>query len=284
MLKELFRYVTVSVPDYVRDMGYLKEVISIESRYERCREGWLSHLEKSRQTVCEALDLCETREKVVVLGSGLLLDLPLRELATNFKEVVLVDILHMPSVKTAVALFDNIKLVTADVTSVAERLYLQRPRPEEPLPSPDEPFLPECDQDCSLVVSLNLLSQLTYVPVQYLTKRLKWKDDSPKLLQWEERVMRAHYKSLMALNCTVCLISDWQMSYLDRHGNEIERYLTVPFLKNIKPYRQWTWELVPLKRESRRYSVELSVSALLKTKKGLLKSDDNDQTLILGHL
>jgi hypothetical protein len=261
MIKELFRYITISVPDYVRDMGYLKEAIAIEARYQRCKEGWQSHIDNTKETITSVIEMCGNREKVVVLGCGSLLDLPIRELSLSFNQVVLVDIVLMPSMKMVTSIFDNVRLITADVTGIAEKIYFSKPRPNSHLPPP-EPYLPDCDDHTSLVISLNLLSQLSYIPIQYLKERLKWKD-SEYLILWENELMKSHFEALKALRCPVCLISDWQMSYLDKDGNEIERHITAPLLAKVKPYRQWTWALVPYGKESRKYSVEMTVSALL---------------------
>ncbi len=261
MLRELFKYITISVPDYVRDMGYLREAIAIEARYQRCKEGWQSHIDNTKDTILQAVEMCHKKEKVVVLGCGSLLDLPLRELSLAFNQVVLVDIVLMPSMKMVASLFKNVRLITADVTGIAEKIYFGKPRPDSTLPSP-ETYLPDCDDHTSLVISLNLLSQLSYIPTQYLKDRLKWKE-SEYLLLWENELMKSHFDALLALRCPICLISDWQMSYIDKNGNEVERHLTAPLLEKVKPYRQWTWSLVPYGKESRKYSVEMTVSALL---------------------
>ncbi len=261
MINELFKYLTISAPEYVKKMGYLKEAISIESRHQRCREGWQRHIDNTKETILEVVERIPDREKVVVIGSGSLIDLPLRELALSFKRVVLVDIVQMPSMQMVASLFNNVSLISADVTGVAEKIYTNKPIPESILPAP-EYFFPECGEDCSLVISLNLLSQLPYIPGQYLRDKLKWKD-SERLILWENEIMKNHYKGLAALSCPVCLISDWQIVYIDKKGNEIERQLTAPLLQNIKPYRHWVWELVPLGKESKKFSVEMTVSAIL---------------------
>jgi len=261
MIIELLKHITTSTPEYVKKMGYLREVIAIEHRFKRCKKEWKEHLELSKQTILDSLSLCIHNKRVVILGSGFLLDLPLRELSNTFEEVVLVDILHMPSVREAVSIFSNVVLITSDITGLAEKLYISRPKPEGSLPQ-SEPFLPYCDDDCSLVISLNILSQLPIIPSHYLMNDLKWKE-SEKLLCWSNQIMLDHYKALNHLKIPVCLISDYEMVYIDKKGNEIDRQITVPFLAKAKPYNQWRWNIAPIGIESRKYAVELIVSAFL---------------------
>ncbi|MCX8069531.1 MAG: hypothetical protein N2738_03410, partial [Thermodesulfovibrionales bacterium] len=190
-----------------------------------------------------------------------LLDLPLRELSNSFEEVILVDIIHMQSVKDAVSIFNNVKTIVADITGVAERLYNKKPKPEGNLPQ-SEPNFPFCDDDCSLVISLNILSQLPIIPTHYLRRNLNW-EETEKLLSWSNDLMLSHYNKLKNLHCPVCIITDWEMIFVDKKGNEIDRQITVPFLAKINPDFQWRWSLAPLGIESKKYSVELSVVVIL---------------------
>ncbi len=80
MLAEWFRHLTTPCPRPLRDMGYLKELIAMDARHRRCREAWVSHLEACKNVILDAaLDVTRgvPRRKAVVLGSGLLLDIPI---------------------------------------------------------------------------------------------------------------------------------------------------------------------------------------------------------------
>lgn len=267
MLIELFKHITTSTPEYVKKMGYLREIIAIEQRFKRCKSQWLEHLERTKRNILNTISLCSDKKRVVVLGSGFLLDLPLRDLANTFDEVILVDIIHMPSVRDAASIFSNVKLINTDITGIAEKIFLSKPKPEGNLPQ-SEPFFPLCDDGCSLVISLNILSQLPVIPCQYLIGSLKW-DETEKLLSWSNQIMLSHYKAISRLKCPVSLITDWEMIYVDKKGNEVEREITVPFLSRIDPDDQWRWNIAPIGIESRKYSIELTVLALLMNKEFL---------------
>ena len=52
--------------------------------------AWAGHLFATRNFVTKAADLCEKQNLVVVVGSGLLLEVPLKALAERFERVFLV--------------------------------------------------------------------------------------------------------------------------------------------------------------------------------------------------
>ncbi|MBL4692873.1 MAG: hypothetical protein JKY92_06035, partial [Magnetovibrio sp.] len=83
--------------------------------------AWDLHLEKSRDFICEALP-SKRSGRGVVLGSGPLFDVPLKELAASFETVVFVDLYHPKAAKVAAAQYENVELVSCDVTGIAKPL------------------------------------------------------------------------------------------------------------------------------------------------------------------
>lgn len=262
MLKELLKHLSTPAPEHIKALGYLKELIAIEARYRLCKSGWDSHIKHTKETILSCIDLCPDRHKALIIGSGNLIDLPLAELCSAFEHVVLVDIYHMPELKKVCNVFSNISLVSADVTGIALKLYDSKPKPEGLLPEPLA-YIPQSD-DASLVVSLNILSQLPIVPSYFLTDKLKWDEESAKLKAWQRDIMQSHYDALNNLNCTVCLISDWMMLYKAKDGSTIESHITAPILQDIQANKQWDWLIAPLGTESKKYSITLKVKAVIK--------------------
>src|SRR5215212_3436192 len=91
---ELIRHSITPYARSVKAMGFPKEIAGIAGRYQRCREYWANHLEKSRATILCGAERAEQRRKAVILGGGLLHDVPLAELSAMFREVILVDLIH----------------------------------------------------------------------------------------------------------------------------------------------------------------------------------------------
>src|SRR5690349_9006636 len=122
MIGEILRYVTTFAPERTRKFGYLKRLIALEFRARRCATAWASHQRYCKNLITKAVDLCEKHETVMVLGSGLLLEVPLKVLSERFDRVLLVDIFHMPQVRREVKKYFNVKLLTGDITGMFQAM------------------------------------------------------------------------------------------------------------------------------------------------------------------
>jgi hypothetical protein len=259
MINEIITYCFTQCPRYVRSMGYLYQAIGLRRRHRRRRKNWQPHLDRSRAVIAEAAQNCSRRGRVVILGSGLLLDVPLDMLSREFDEVVLVDIIHLPEVSKRIADFGNVKLIQADITGIAEKLFEEITHGCSRLPG-SKPSIPGVDNDTSLVISLNILSQLTIIPVEYI----RIKTDTPEegsLQAWCNHVRSDHIRALKGLACDVCLLADFEFIYRDARGNIVEQGTTVGELKLPVPDETWIWEIAPRGEIGRNISKELRVGA-----------------------
>ncbi|SVE27527.1 uncharacterized protein METZ01_LOCUS480381, partial [marine metagenome] len=91
---DLIIYLATPAPRHLKEMDYPREQRNLESRRKRCKAAWQPHLENTQSLILNAADKCPSSEKVLVIGSGALFDIPITELSRQFQEVVLVDILH----------------------------------------------------------------------------------------------------------------------------------------------------------------------------------------------
>ena len=259
MLPELFTYITTRCPSHIRRMGYLYEAIGLKCRYKRHPASWQNHLEKTRQFVLSAAGKSQRRGKVVILGSGLLLDVPLETLSSMFREVVLIDIVCLPEVHRRIKGYDNVIFLQQDVTNIAETLYQNVQYGRRELPSARS-VLPEIDKDTGLVISLNTLSQLTVVLRKYALKKLKGLARD-HVEAWCRQIIEAHYAFLRSLPCNVCLIADHRYTKRDRNGRITAQGSTISGISLPAPDDSWTWNIAPIGEESRFYSKELDVGA-----------------------
>jgi hypothetical protein len=238
-------------------MDYLYEAIAMRSRYRRNQTAWRSHLEQTRGAILSAAERTLNRNKVVILGSGPLLDVPLDELAAMFCEVVLLDIVFLPEVFKRVKSYDNVRLVQHDVTNMAQRLYenIRSGQSELPLAAPS--VLP-IDKNTGLVVSLNILSQLWVMPRAYALEKLRGLEEEA-VDDWCEQITRSHYAFLQQLTCPVCLIGDHEFVKCDKEGKIVSRGSTIAGLSLPEPEASWTWNIIPLGEKERFLSKELKV-------------------------
>lgn len=228
MLVELLHLLVTPVSLAHRRRGYLRESVLLMSRGRRCRRAWAPHLAAARAAILEACDGLPQRRVAVVLGSGLLQDVPLAELAARFERVDLVDAVHLWPARFRARAHPNVRLITAD-------LVLQPNRPE--------PLAALCGGDTvDFVVSANLLSQLPILPL-----------DRPGFVPPDlgSRIVRAHLDGLAGLRARVCLVTDVEQIEEDRAGQVIARLDLLHGVRLGRADRRWTWDLAPFGEATR---------------------------------
>lgn len=154
VIPELLTHWMTPCPRPIRRLGYLHDLIAVRARHRRCRAAWAPHLAATRERVAAAINATSQRDLAVVLGAGLLLDVPLDTLAAAFRRVVLVDVCWLAETRHAVRRFDNVDLLQHDITGLA--VACQGADSVPVVPRGDIPFL----RDADLLCSLNCLSQL----------------------------------------------------------------------------------------------------------------------------
>jgi hypothetical protein len=229
-------------PRPVRAMGYLRESLAIQSCYERCCYSWSPHLKRSRAVILEALGRCTQRRRAVIFGSGMLYDVPIDELTSAFREVVLVDIVHPLGTRWRFRKQPKIRLVAADVTETVEEAFRVAHNSEESLPR-SQPTLFCDDSEIDLVASVNLLPQLPYLPVEYLVRA--GVHSAEAIDEFGRGLVRGHIDYLCRLPGTVALIADVEEIRLDPQGRELDRISTVHGVELPWSGENWFWRLLP---------------------------------------
>jgi hypothetical protein len=261
MLAELFTYLITSCPPHIRRMGYLHEVIAIRGRYGRNQAAWQEHLERSRAFILSSAKQCTNRRKVVILGAGLLLDVPLEALVSMFQQVVLVDIVFLPETRRQSKKYSNVVLIQHDVTNMADTLHHTVRQEIHELPQ-SVPRILDLAEDAGLVVSLNILSQLFAVPRAYVFKKMPSLDVN-HIQPWCRQIVDAHFKALLSLRCNVCLITDHEFEERDRADRLVSRNSTLYDIPMPAPEASWRWDIAPRGEQDRHLSRSLSVGAWL---------------------
>lgn len=242
MLLDGLHYLTTPAPKDFRRVGFVRDSIWLLSRSRRCRSAWQSHLSRSRDLVIEAVTALPQRRAVVVLGSGLLDDVPFEMLAQTFKDVVLVDVVHPWPTRAATRRYGNVRLVEFDLSGCVDWMLARG--------GDLGPSLPETclASDVDLVISANVLSQLPILPLDWFEAR----GGIPPALG--RRIVTAHLDALAALPARVCLLTDVTQIETDRAGKIVDRTDLLHGVRVGVPDQEWVWDLAPFgeaARESR---------------------------------
>lgn len=245
MIGEFFRYVTTFAPERTRKFGYLKRLIALEFRARRCAEAWVEHQRACKAFITMAADLCEHQRIAVILGSGLLLEVPLKALSERFERVYLVDIFHMPQIQREARKHFNVKLLTGDVTGVFKAMKERRPPgPNVPAPPPLIPHLKEAD----LIVSCNCLTQLAGPFTDYFEKTRGFSDlDSDKVAY---QLMERHAKAVgeEAAGVGVIITDTDRFAMQGDHvvsRTDLLKALKLPPTPTVGHNEEWDWLIAP---------------------------------------
>jgi hypothetical protein len=241
MLIEAAETLLTPCPRYARVMGYLDELIGIGAQRGRCWDDWQPHLDRSQALIRQAALACPRRRKVVVLGSGRLFDVPLDDLAAAFGQVVLLDLVHPLPVRWRCRRLANVQLEYADVTAVAEQVY-EAAGAGSPLPR-SQPTLLLDDTDVDLVVSVNLVSQLPYVPCRYLRRWNRYTGD--EIERFARHLIEAHLDYLHKFRGNACLIADEVYLTYDENDRLIDERSALHGAALPAGGEQWLWRLAP---------------------------------------
>lgn len=241
MLTEWLTYLTTDCTPAARKLGYLHESIGIRSRYRRCKAAWQPHLENSRTALLASLNDCASFRTALVFGSGLLLDIPLDELARRFERVLLVDVVHLPEVRRTAHRHGNVQCISHDVTGFMEQMHQLSPAQLDL--SPPQRFLDDTTIDW--VASVNLVSQLPLLPQNWLKQQLPELDETV-LDAWGSRMLRQHLDYLASFTAPACLLADREQIIYEKRGEVIERIdFTARLGLGDSPLRQWRWDIAP---------------------------------------
>jgi hypothetical protein len=223
-------------------LGYYDYQAGLITRYVGQGDGWKQHLSNCRNFILKAVEIIKP-EKITVLGSGWLLDLPLAELSQTCREVVLTDIAHPPDVRRQIRSMGNVSTVNDDISGgLAENVWIfgrkstvfRRIRTLKGLEIPEYSF----STDPGLVISLNILSQIDFIPIRYLKKRCRIEKEELSLFR--KAVQASHLKLL--LKYPSVLITDFEEVFTKTDGSEYIEKTVEESLPSGKYREEWTWD------------------------------------------
>ncbi len=239
MIRKWFRHSTTKVLPAAAGLGYVSDLVRHEARYRRNISCWHPHLEKSRDFISSFAGSSAGRDLAVVAGSGLCLDVPLRELSRTFRKVALVDVVHPFEVQRLATRLGNVELITADLTGVMEATAgivrsgggsLPTGKPSIPLPA--EP---------DLAVSVNTMAQLPLLLMEKLWTTGAFSDEA--LVSFARSILEAHLEWVSAFPGARCLITDVAWLSLGKEGTMSTDPLHGTSLP--APELRWEWKHAP---------------------------------------
>lgn len=244
-------------------LGYYNYQHGFIVRHLNQETGWNSHLEKCRSFIIRALEVHKP-EKITVLGSGWLLELPLAEILEKVNKVLLIDIIHPPEVIQQVSNLPGVELKTEDISGgLIDEIWRKTSRLSffKKLKSLDDFTIPEYipDSDPGMVISLNILTQLETLPVKHLMKKSKANEE--ELTRFRKEIQNKHINFLKKYKSV--LITDVIEIFTDRSGNISEKKSVITGLPDGIYREEWTWDFDLMKSDYNRKRSVFKVEAII---------------------
>lgn len=221
-------------------MNYASEQTYIAQRMLQEQGSWQSHLNNSKKFIEEFI-IDHPSKSINILGSGWLLDVPMDRIIEQFDSVVLTDIYHPKQVVNRYSKYQNVEFKTADLTYGAVDLtYAVNKRNfdlEEYLTKIKA--IKRVNYDADILVSVNLLSQLSIFITDYLTNKVTLNNN--QIIEIASAIQQNHLKSLPQ-NRSV-LITDYEEEFVDEDnkfiGSKPTIFIDIPKNNGTK---EWTWK------------------------------------------
>jgi hypothetical protein len=223
-------------------LGYYDYQQGFIFRHLKQDEGWNSHLERCRNFILKALEIHKP-DKVTVLGSGWLLELPLSEMLERVKQVLLVDIIHPPEVVKQAGTLKGVELLRADISGglidevwrkTAAIPFYRRLKSLSDIDVPE--YKP--DFDPGMVISLNILTQLEILPVKRLLKKSIINDE--EMNGFRKKIQEKHIGFLKKHKSV--LITDKAEIFTAKTGDITEKQTVIAKLPEGQLREEWTWD------------------------------------------
>ncbi|OLN26923.1 hypothetical protein DVDV_2382 [Desulfovibrio sp. DV] len=257
MLRELFTLWRDRGSRLARWLGQDREAVSIDARHRRCAAAWEPHLAATRALILDAARTAAGRGTAVVLGSGACLDVPVADLAGQFRQVVLLDAHHPRAARALASRFSNVRLVTADATGMVQAARAAaKSRAPLPCPVPHPDLLGGLRPD--LTASVNLASQLSIPFYKLLGRRAA----GAAAEAFYQGLVTAHFDWLASLPGRVCLCCDTAWERTDGECL-IESRDALEGVALPAPDRTWLWSIAPRPEESLAYDRQNRVAGFL---------------------
>ncbi len=220
-------------------MGYIPAQSGIMRRMLREEGGWHSHLIKTSEYIQQAVK-SQKPKSVRILGSGWLLDIPIIYLIDNCEKIILTDIIHPNQIINKFSGYKNIEFETIDITGgIVDLGYRQKKKSYT-----HEVFIHQIENSPSvyfqedLIISVNLLSQLSFMLINYLSRKISL--NNSQISEIAEAIQCKHLEMLP--NGKSILITDYEEEYFDEAdkfiGSKPTVYASIP---DGEERKEWIW-------------------------------------------
>lgn len=246
MLREwLSSQFTQTTSPAARRLGYADEVAALAARHRRCAQAWHPHVESTRRVLLEQGRRHGQQSALgLLLGAGLLNDIPWEGLAGHFARLNLVDAAFpAATLRLAARYSGRLRLIAHDLTGVVDKL-----ESEGAAAIPDDRLSEAMLEGVHWIASVNCLTQLPLLPVAWALQR---GIDEAAAEALGQAIIAAHLRQLEATRRPCCIIAEREDHRYDRDGRRIGHTDYGPLLdrwlqdNHATLLAEWDWQVHP---------------------------------------
>jgi len=252
MLREWIDTLRIRCAPGARALGLADEAAGISARYRRVGTHWEPHLAASRAAILGGAHRCLRRQRAVLIGAGACLDIPVKELAEIFSEVILADVAVSAAARRwQRRLPGRVRAVAWDATGAIATLASRRKSATASEvvsllanSDPGEPPGGEAD----LLVSANVLSQFGLIPAGRVSAGDADEEFPARCVQ---AAAQRHLAWMAGRPGVKVLLTDLARLDVAPDGRERARRTIFENLRLRHPDQLWRWEIAPIPEWSR---------------------------------
>lgn len=224
----------------LHELGFYIDQDGILDRYYGEGFGWNTHLENTKKYILKSAQN-SIGKSAAILGSGWLLDVPIKELSELFTEVHLYDIIHPKEIKQKIKRFKNVHCFEQDLTGgfinaiydLFQKNKSDKKKPLSALEIKTLNFLEKYD----FVASVNILNQLDILLVDYIRQLNLYNNE--ELNEFRKQIQKCHIDSLP--KGKTCLITDFEEIILENEITIERKSLIFTQIPDSTEIKQWQW-------------------------------------------
>ena len=251
MIREWLQSKTWKATPEAKSCGYLSQLIALNARRNRLKDLWKDHEKYCKQVIHEEILQTKNKHSVVVLGSGLLHEVPIISLINAFKEVYLVDVVHGPK---TFKMGKQVNILSRDITGFWDIIKNHDKSKWMPLLEKVAAPWPQAD----LVISANMLSQ---IPISFVDRFNAEGFNNDEQLSFCTLLLKNHIRHLQQNSGRSLLICDNGREFSDSSDKFIRKEPSLSGLNLGKPFFGWSWNLAPIPEFSNTESLKLLMGA-----------------------
>ncbi len=235
----------------------------IMTRFINEEKNWFEHLNNTKSFILKSAKgkdggIC------LIIGSGWCLDVPFEELSKKFSKVILADIIHPRQIEHKIKRFTNIELLTIDVSGFLESLFNYKR--DKNINKNLYDFLKEQTENSFIekikpdfVVSVNILSQLAYFPVEYIKRHKLASEIDLSLIR---KMIEKKHLDILPKGKSVLTTDYYELEYNFEGKLMIEQDRLSVVLPKEKIVKEWIWDFDLSGNYYTRNCVKFKVAAL----------------------